>query len=49
MLANGMGGVDWAGLQLAVEKHEVENVEDLIDRLVYIKSWRRPTDTTGKE
>ena len=48
MLANGMGGLDWSGLELAVEKYEVDNVEDLIDRLIAIKTWKRPDDA-GKD
>lgn len=44
MLANGMGGLDWSGLLLAVEKYEVHNLDELIDRLVAVKSWRRPDD-----
>jgi hypothetical protein len=48
MLANGMGGLDWNGLDLAVEKYEVDNVDDLIDRLVVIKSWKKPDDADAK-
>jgi hypothetical protein len=37
MLANGMGGLDWAGLPLACAYLGVRDVEGLIDRLLVIK------------
>lgn len=43
MLTNGMGGIDWAGLPLAVSVHGVDDIELLIDRLVTIKTHRAPT------
>jgi len=49
MLANGMGGLDWSGLALAAEKYEVDNLDDLIDRLVAIKGWKRPKDAPAQE
>lgn len=42
MLANGMGGVDWAGLGLAVEVLGVQDVEELVDALVTIKTHSAP-------
>lgn len=44
MLSNGMGGIDWSGLDLAVERFEIEDVEGLIDRLVTIKNHQPPED-----
>ena len=40
MLANGMGGIDWSGLPLAVEMLGVSEVEALVHRLVIIKSHK---------
>lgn len=37
MLANGMGGLDWAGLPLACAYHGVRDVEGLMQRLLVIK------------
>ncbi len=42
MLANGMGGLDWAGLQLAVAMFGITDIEGLIDRLLVIKSHKPP-------
>lgn len=44
MLANGMGGMDWAGLPLACELFGVTDVEALLQRLLVIKTHnpRRP-------
>ena len=44
MLANGSGGIDWAGLPLACEMYGVRDVETLIQRLVVIKTHRPPKD-----
>ena len=43
MLANGMGGIDWAGLPLACAVHGVGDVEGLIHRLVVVKTHRPPS------
>lgn len=37
MLANGMGGVDWAGLPIACALYGIQDVELLIRRLLVIK------------
>lgn len=42
MLSNGMGGMDWAGLQLAVAMFGIVDVEGLIDRLLLIKAYKPP-------
>lgn len=43
MLANGMGGLDWAGLPLAVALLGITDVEGLLHRLQVIKQHRPPT------
>ncbi len=43
LLSNGMGGVDWAGLDLVVELLGVSDVEGLVRRLAVIKAHRPPT------
>jgi hypothetical protein len=42
MLANGMGGCDWAGLPYVVAYLGVQDVEGLLDRLRVIKLHRPP-------
>ena len=42
MLQNGMGGLDWAALPLAIEYFEVDDIDDLIHRLMTIKSYKPP-------
>lgn len=42
MLANGMGGLDWAGLPLAVELYGVRDVELLVHALLAIKTHQPP-------
>lgn len=37
MLANGMGGLDWAGLPLACAYYGVGDIEALVHRLMVIK------------
>lgn len=45
MLANGMGGIDWAGLPLACAVHGVQqDIEALIHRLTVIKTHKPPKD-----
>lgn len=46
MLTNGMGGIDWAGLPVAVAYLGVDDVEGLIDRLMVIKQHKPPDGTT---
>ena len=47
MLANGMGGLDWAGLPLAVALFGIDDVEGLLYRLQVIKSHRPPGAADG--
>lgn len=42
MLADGTGGVHWAGLDFAVELFGVEDVEGLLHRLLAIKQHAPP-------
>lgn len=42
MLHTGERGVDWSGLPLACARYGITDVQGLIDRLVIIKSWRKP-------
>lgn len=44
MLSNGMGGLDWSGLDLAVGYFGVVDVRALIHRLLVIKSHEPPKD-----
>lgn len=37
MLANGMGGLDWAGLELAAEMFGASDREALMERLLVMK------------
>jgi hypothetical protein len=47
MLANGMGGLDWAGLPLACAYHGVRNVEALVHRLIVIKQHNPKREPDG--
>lgn len=40
MLANGMGGLDWAGLPFVVELLGIDDVEAFVHQLMTIKAWR---------
>lgn len=42
LLANGMGGVDWAGLDVVVEMLGVRDVEGLVHRIGVLKLHRPP-------
>lgn len=42
MLFTGDGGLDWSGLELAVEHFGVADVDDLVFRLNVIKTHRPP-------
>jgi hypothetical protein len=44
MLNNGMGGIDWAGLPVAVELYRVRDVEGLVERLLVAKAYKKPAD-----
>lgn len=39
-LHNGVGGIDWAGLDLMVDVLGIDDVEDLVHRLRVIKNHR---------
>ena len=41
-LCDGMGGINWAGLELWVEKLGVTDVDGLLDRLVVIRMHEPP-------
>lgn len=41
-LANGMGGLDWAGLPLVCAWMGVEDVDGLVQRLLVIKTHKPP-------
>ena len=43
LLSNGMGGLDWAGLPLAVELLGITDVEALLEALLVIKTHRPDT------
>lgn len=45
LLANGMGGFDWAGLPLVCGWLGVQDIEGLMDRLQVIKLHRKRKDT----
>jgi hypothetical protein len=47
LLANGSGGIDWAGLQLVVALLGVADVEAFVDALLVIKTHRPPSPTLG--
>lgn len=52
LLANGMGGIDWAGLPYACAWLGIDDVDGLMTRLLVIKTHRtdlrRTPDGTGK-
>jgi hypothetical protein len=48
-LNNGMGGIDWKGLELAVEFYGVKDVEGLIRRMLIVKGHKKPGDDTTAE
>lgn len=43
LLANGMGGLDWAGLPLVVAHLGITDVASLLHRLQVIKAHKPPT------
>lgn len=43
-LKNGQGGLDWAGLPLVVEWLGVADVSGLLQRLLVIKTYRKPQE-----
>lgn len=46
LLANGMGGLDWAGLPLVCGWLGIEDHEGLMQRLALIKAHRKETKDT---
>lgn len=36
---NGMGGIDWHGLEVMAEMFGIEDLDGLIERVLVIKSW----------
>lgn len=44
LLANGSGGIDWAGLPIVCAWLGVQDVQGLLQRLAVIKTWRKPAD-----
>ena len=47
MLANGMGGLDWAGLPIVAELLGIDDIESLVHRLMNIKAWRPDSDSNS--
>lgn len=47
LLANGTGGIDWAGLPVVVELLGVEDIEDLLHRLEVIRMHKPPEGPQG--
>jgi hypothetical protein len=43
-LSNGMGAFDYDGLPVVAALLGVDDIEDLLERLLVIKAWRRPAD-----
>lgn len=41
-LQNGMGGVDWAGLPWMADLYGVEDLDDITERLIVIKTHEPP-------
>ena len=48
LLANGMGGLDWAGLPVIAEWLGVQDMDDLLHRLAVIKAHRSAADREDK-
>lgn len=44
LLANGMGGIDWAGLPFVVEWLGVSDLQGLMQRLSILLSYRKPSE-----
>lgn len=49
MLANGMGGLDWAGLPFVVELLGIDDVEAFVHQLMTIKAWRPDENPSTKD
>ena len=48
-LCDGMGGIGWAGLELVAAKFGVEDIDDLMDRLLVIKMHKPPEEDKPPE
>jgi hypothetical protein len=46
MLANGMGGIDWAGLPIVADMLGITDPQALIEHLTLIKAYK-PKETNG--
>lgn len=44
LLVDGMGAINWAGFELVAAKLGIEDLDDLIDRLIVIKTYRAPNE-----
>lgn len=44
LVANGMGGIDWAGLPAACAWLGIDDIDSLIARLLVIKTHKAPED-----
>lgn len=49
MLANGMGGMDWAGLPMVAALLGVDDIEAFARHLMTIKAYRPDTTDTTKD
>jgi hypothetical protein len=49
LLSNGMGGIDWAGLDVVVEMLGIEDVEALIEALLSIRLRPRRGETETED
>lgn len=43
-LCDGMGGIVWSGLELWAAKLGIDDIDDLMDRLLVIKTHKAPED-----
>lgn len=48
LLADGMGGLNWAGMPLVCGWLGVQDIDDLMHRMAIIKTRRKPTQTGGQ-
>lgn len=46
-LSTGHGGLDWSGLPVFIEMFGVDDVAGLLQRLLVIKSYRKPAERGG--
>lgn len=48
-LKDGSGGLNWGGLGLFIEYFAVDDVAGLLQRLLVIKSYRKPAERAGDD